>query len=138
MPLVLVLNLTEITLYATSCQQVQKGQANSGIVNHVSMKLSLSEGRPIVLEQESDDSDSEIFRVKRRSSAKVVHRNANDATSPNFEQQVCFWLPSCHPFMVLTVTVLTVTCTCLSSMHIYVHYTHIIVILKASILWLRL
>lgn len=58
------------------------------------MKLSLSEGRPIVLEQESDDSDSEIFRVKRRSSAKVVHRNANDATSPNFEQQVCFWLPS--------------------------------------------
>ncbi|KAM7525463.1 hypothetical protein LguiA_015365 [Lonicera macranthoides] len=73
--------------FSTASNQVQKCQANFGVLNHVSTKSSLSEGRPIVVEQESDDSDSEIFRVKRRSSVKVVHRNSNDATSSNFDQQ---------------------------------------------------
>ncbi|XP_057478687.1 lysine-specific demethylase JMJ13-like isoform X1 [Actinidia eriantha] len=49
-----------------------------------------SEYRP-VLDQDSDDSDSEIFRVKRRSSAKVGQRNVNNAMSQNFEHQVDLW-----------------------------------------------
>ncbi|XP_057480782.1 lysine-specific demethylase JMJ13-like isoform X2 [Actinidia eriantha] len=41
-----------------------------------------------VQDQDSDDSDSEIFRVKRRSSAKVLQRNLNNnAMSQNFEHQ---------------------------------------------------
>lgn len=40
-----------------------------------------------VLNQDSDESDSEIFRVKRRSSVKVRQRNVIDAFSPNFENQ---------------------------------------------------
>lgn len=43
--------------------------------------------RPI-LNQDSDESDSEIFRVKRRSSVKVRQRNVIDVFSPNFEHQV--------------------------------------------------
>ncbi|KAK9275026.1 hypothetical protein L1049_022284 [Liquidambar formosana] len=42
--------------------------------------LPRSEVRPVV-DQCSDDSDSEIFRVKRRPSVKVEKRNLNDATS---------------------------------------------------------
>ncbi|GMH28800.1 hypothetical protein Nepgr_030643 [Nepenthes gracilis] len=39
-------------------------------------------------DQCSDDSDSEIFRVKRRTSVKTVKRNSNDATSSDhFEKQ---------------------------------------------------
>lgn len=46
-----------------------------------------SEVKPIV-DQDSDDSDSEIFRVKRRSSVKVEKRNANDASSvKHFDHQ---------------------------------------------------
>ncbi|XP_059641507.1 lysine-specific demethylase JMJ13-like isoform X2 [Cornus florida] len=40
-----------------------------------------------VVVQESDDSDSEIFRVKRRSSVKVQQRSVNDAVLPNYEIQ---------------------------------------------------
>ena len=50
-------------------------------------KVHSSEVRPIV-DQESDDSDSEIFRVKRRPSAKGDQRDANDAISTSFEHQV--------------------------------------------------
>ncbi|XP_065879943.1 lysine-specific demethylase JMJ13 isoform X2 [Euphorbia lathyris] len=46
-----------------------------------------SEVRPTA-DQQSDDSDSEIFRVKRRSSVKVEKRTANDdASSKNSENQ---------------------------------------------------
>ncbi|KAE9459273.1 hypothetical protein C3L33_08815, partial [Rhododendron williamsianum] len=44
-----------------------------------------------VLNQDSDESDSEIFRVKRRSSVKVRQRNVIDAFSPNFEHQASNW-----------------------------------------------
>uniref|UniRef100_A0A5B6ZD14 Lysine-specific demethylase JMJ706 n=1 Tax=Davidia involucrata TaxID=16924 RepID=A0A5B6ZD14_DAVIN len=44
------------------------------------------EVRPVV-DQDSDESDSEIFRVKRRSSVKVEQRNVNHGISPNFEHQ---------------------------------------------------
>ncbi|MFS7926965.1 putative transcription factor & chromatin remodeling JUMONJI family [Helianthus anomalus] len=37
--------------------------------------------------QESDDSDSETFRVKRRSSLKSEHRNTHDSVPPGFENQ---------------------------------------------------
>ncbi|KAL6979902.1 Lysine-specific demethylase jmj13 [Sarracenia purpurea var. burkii] len=40
-----------------------------------------------VLNQDSDESDSEIFRVKRRSSVKMGERNMNGAISPKFENQ---------------------------------------------------
>ncbi|KAF5938730.1 hypothetical protein HYC85_022989 [Camellia sinensis] len=40
-----------------------------------------------VLDQVSDESDSEIFRVKRRSYVKVEQRNVNDTISPNLEHQ---------------------------------------------------
>lgn len=43
-----------------------------------------------VVDQPSDDSDSEIFRVKRRSSYKVEKRTVNDVSSKNFEHQVLF------------------------------------------------
>ena len=47
-----------------------------------------SEIKPVV-DQYSDDSDSEIFRVKRRSSVKVEKRNANDASPvKHFDHQV--------------------------------------------------
>lgn len=43
--------------------------------------------KPVV--NESDDSDSEIFRVKRPSSLKAERRNMNDAVpSKHTEQQV--------------------------------------------------
>ncbi|KAA8525845.1 hypothetical protein F0562_007700 [Nyssa sinensis] len=44
------------------------------------------EVRPVV-DHDSDESDSGIFRVKRRSSVKGEQRNVNDAISPNFEHQ---------------------------------------------------
>lgn len=37
--------------------------------------------------QDSDDSDSEIFRVKRRSSSKSEHTNAHDSVPSSFENQ---------------------------------------------------
>ncbi|KAJ0716641.1 putative transcription factor & chromatin remodeling JUMONJI family [Helianthus annuus] len=37
--------------------------------------------------QESDDSDSETFRVKRRSSLKSENRNTHDSVPPGFENQ---------------------------------------------------
>ncbi|KAI7743035.1 hypothetical protein M8C21_032700 [Ambrosia artemisiifolia] len=37
--------------------------------------------------QESDDSDSGIFRVKRSASSKLEHRNALDSVPPGFENQ---------------------------------------------------
>ena len=41
------------------------------------------------MDQYSDDSDSEIFRVKRHSLVKVEKRNANDASSvKHFDHQV--------------------------------------------------
>lgn len=49
-----------------------------------------SEVRPTV-ENDSDGSDSEIFRVKRRSSLKVDKRNINDVvSSKHSDNQVCF------------------------------------------------
>ncbi|KAI8021266.1 Lysine-specific demethylase JMJ706 [Camellia lanceoleosa] len=48
--------------------------------------LPRSEVRPVLV-QDSDESDSEIFRVKRRSSVKTEQRNMNDAISSNFEHQ---------------------------------------------------
>ncbi|XAR54777.1 [Histone H3]-lysine-36 demethylase [Bertholletia excelsa] len=45
-----------------------------------------SEIRP-VLDQDSDESDSEIFRVKRRSSVKVEQRTANDFIPADYERQ---------------------------------------------------
>lgn len=54
--------------------------------------------KPIV-DQDSDDSDSEIFRVKRRTSQKVEKREINDAMgSKHSDHQVlltsdaCIWL----------------------------------------------
>lgn len=45
-----------------------------------------------VLNHYSDDSDSEIFRVKRRSSSKLDKRSVNDAmSSKNAEHQVLFF-----------------------------------------------
>ena len=53
------------------------------------------EAKPSVDEQ-SDDSDSEIFRVKRRSSLKVEKRFVNDASSSkNYEHQV-WWYITLH------------------------------------------
>jgi len=53
------------------------------------------EAKPSVDEQ-SDDSDSEIFRVKRRSSLKVEKRVVNDASSSkNYEHQV-WWYITLH------------------------------------------
>lgn len=50
-----------------------------------------SEVRPAAVEHDSDDSDSEIFRVKRRSSLKVDKRNLNDAmSSKHSDHQVLF------------------------------------------------
>lgn len=44
------------------------------------------------MDQCSDDSDSEIFRVKRRSSLKVEKRTFNDAMSlKNSEHQVLIY-----------------------------------------------
>lgn len=42
----------------------------------------------VSVNQDSDESDSEIFRVKRRSSVKLGPRNVIDENSLNFEQQV--------------------------------------------------
>lgn len=43
------------------------------------------------VDQDSDDSDSEIFRVKRRSSLKVEKRDVNDAMhAKQSDHQVCF------------------------------------------------
>ncbi|XP_058104009.1 lysine-specific demethylase JMJ13-like [Magnolia sinica] len=51
-----------------------------------------------VHDQYSDDSDSEIFRVKRRPPAKVERRNANCITNPKVpEQQVLKRLKKLHP-----------------------------------------
>jgi hypothetical protein len=44
--------------------------------------------KPIV-DNDSDDSDSGIFRVKRPSSLKAEKRNAKVAASKHSEQQVC-------------------------------------------------
>lgn len=40
------------------------------------------------INEESDESDFEIFRVKRRSSSKVERRNAQNPVSVNSEHQV--------------------------------------------------
>lgn len=40
------------------------------------------------INEESDDSDSEIFRVKRRSSSKVEQKIVYDSVSVNTEQRV--------------------------------------------------
>jgi hypothetical protein len=57
-------------------------------LNNDSPPVAFNNGRKLecrpTMVQESDDSDSEIFRVKRRSSA---HRNPNDPSPPDFEQQ---------------------------------------------------
>lgn len=46
-------------------------------------------GFSTVLLQDSDDSDPEIFRVKRRSSTTLIKRSANDVNSSTVpEQQV--------------------------------------------------
>ncbi|CAK9187295.1 unnamed protein product [Ilex paraguariensis] len=45
-----------------------------------------AEVRPFV-DQDSDESDSEIFRVKRRSSAKIEQRNANNAMTSSYAHQ---------------------------------------------------
>ncbi|KAK2662666.1 hypothetical protein Ddye_001240 [Dipteronia dyeriana] len=50
-----------------------------------------------VVDQPSDDSDSEIFRVKRRSSSKVEKRTVNDVSSKNFEHQGHKRLKKHHP-----------------------------------------
>lgn len=42
-----------------------------------------------------DESDSEIFRVKRRSSNKVERKTARDFTSVNTDQQVLHFMLSC-------------------------------------------
>lgn len=48
------------------------------------------------VDEQSDDSDSEIFRVKRRSSLKVEKRVVNDASSSkNYEHQV-WWYITLH------------------------------------------
>ncbi|KAL3499985.1 hypothetical protein ACH5RR_039078 [Cinchona calisaya] len=46
--------------------------------------------------QESDESDSEIFRVKRRSSAKMEQRNGHDSLSINFDNQGFKRLKKCQ------------------------------------------
>ncbi|KAK3041546.1 hypothetical protein RJ639_000680 [Escallonia herrerae] len=48
--------------------------------------LHMPEVAPIV-EHDSDESDSEIFRVKRRSSSKGEQRNSNNGISSGFEHQ---------------------------------------------------
>ncbi|KAL6974906.1 hypothetical protein U1Q18_044432 [Sarracenia purpurea var. burkii] len=48
--------------------------------------LQASEAKPL-LDQESDESDSEIFRVKRRPSVKVEQRKMNAVISTGFEHQ---------------------------------------------------
>lgn len=50
--------------------------------------LQRSDVKPIV-DNESDDSDSGIFRVKRPSSLKAERRNMNAMSSKHSEQQVC-------------------------------------------------
>lgn len=42
--------------------------------------------------EESDESDSEIFRVKRRSSVKVESRIVRDSPSISIDHQVCSFL----------------------------------------------
>lgn len=47
--------------------------------------------------QESDGSEPETFRVKRRSSSKAEHRDTYDSIPPGFENQVMIFLfCSCH------------------------------------------
>lgn len=45
------------------------------------------------IRQDSDESDSEIFRVKRRSSFKPGQRNVCHAISPNIQHQVAVIFP---------------------------------------------
>ena len=71
-----------------------------------------SEVKPIV-DQDSDDSDSEIFRVKRRSSFKVEKRNANDASSvKHFDHQVSSRVLSELNFLICDIGL---TCNYLSN-----------------------
>ncbi|PIN22815.1 [histone H3]-lysine-36 demethylase [Handroanthus impetiginosus] len=50
-------------------------------------KIGQGVGTRSIINEESDDSDSEIFRVKRRSSSKVEQKIARDSVSVNTEQQ---------------------------------------------------
>lgn len=59
---------------------------NDELLSTQQVNLHRSEVRPAA-DQQSDDSDSEIFRVKRRSSVKVEKRSVNDGgTSKNSSQ----------------------------------------------------
>ena len=66
-----------------------------------------SAGRPIV-DQDSDNSDSEIFRVKRRSFFKVEKRNGNDTmSSKKSEHQVWYSIPKLISYVCYKIVNLT-------------------------------
>lgn len=46
------------------------------------------------MDQGSDDSDSEIFRVKRRSSLKVEKRTINDVSPSNHSENQVYFMES--------------------------------------------
>lgn len=71
----------------SSCKSSLSSMSRDECVNSHPGNLFVAHVKPIV-EQDSDGSDSEIFRVKRRSSLKVEKRTSNDAMgSKNFEHQ---------------------------------------------------
>lgn len=71
-------NMHESCLSSPSCVECLSNQK----------KFHGLEAKPVI-DHYSDDSDSEIFRVKRRSSAKMEKRNANDASFvKHFDHQV--------------------------------------------------
>ena len=49
-----------------------------------------------MVNNDSDDSDSEIFRVKRPSSLRAEKRNLNSMSSKHLDPQVILYPPSFH------------------------------------------
>lgn len=66
---------TSVSTLTSECRVSRQGNIQASEVRHS-------------VDHDSDESDSEIFRVKRRSSAKMENRNVNEAISLNFEHQV--------------------------------------------------
>lgn len=61
-----------------------------GLIDLNSVPIKNSEALPV--DQDNDDSDSEIFRVKRRSSVKIERRTLDNVmNSKSMEQPVSFY-----------------------------------------------
>ncbi|KAA8522011.1 hypothetical protein F0562_012675 [Nyssa sinensis] len=66
-------------------ESLQSSMSDEYLGTH-NLNLKGSELMPVV-DQDNDESDSEIFRVKRRSSVKLEQKNVKHAISPNLEHQ---------------------------------------------------